>query len=176
MCFISYKRIKGTQVKLSNGNYAIAEMVGIVHIISSIVLHDVLYLPVSYCQFDIHRQGSKGIVLFSDASCLIQITKDLKMIGLGRLHNVLYYLEDSRDVNNHAAPCTTKNGVLNKPATICITSCNLLSIPDSALCHFRFEHASLARLEAVNHFEHASLARLNMAKIHLIYGFKMVLE
>jgi hypothetical protein len=38
--FHSYKRIKGTQVKLPNGSYAIAEIVGIVHIISSIVLHD----------------------------------------------------------------------------------------------------------------------------------------
>jgi len=55
------------------------------------------------------------------------------MIGLGRLNNVLYYLEDGRDVNNHATPCTTKNKVLKKPATTCITSCNLISLPDSAL-------------------------------------------
>jgi len=43
--FYSYKRIKGTRVQLPNGNYAIAEIVGIVHINSSVVLHDVLYLP-----------------------------------------------------------------------------------------------------------------------------------
>jgi len=89
--FYSFKRIKGTQVKLPNGNYAIAEIVGIVHIISSIVLHDVLYLPI----FNVN--------LIS----IDKIAKELKMIGFGRLHNVLYYLEDGRDVNNHAAPCTT---------------------------------------------------------------------
>lgn len=109
-----------------------AEHAGDILLNNSIVLHDVLYLPM----FDFNllsisklTKALNYFVSFSGESCLIQDSSK-RMIGSGKIHNGLYLLQQEG----------------NLPANNSFTFCNSVSVPANALWHFRLGHASHSKL------------------------------
>lgn len=117
-----------------------AEIVGTVELTSSIVLNDVLYLPkFSFNLISISKlaKSSGCSFQFCDGYCHIQ-DRSRKMIGSGDMVNGLYYLNlnlssNKQDSSTH---CAARREF-----------CNAISIPDSALRHFRLGHISSSRFE-----------------------------
>lgn len=103
--FCTHKNISPISVRLPNGTLVSAEHAGDVLLNNSIVLHDVLYLPM----FDFNllsisklTKALNYFVSFSGESCLIQDSSK-RMIGSGKIHNGLYLLQqhgNSPDLNS----------------------------------------------------------------------------
>jgi transposase InsO family protein len=135
--FSKYRRVKPIPVKMPNGSMAQTDIVGEIIITDLITITNVLYLPhfkynllsVSRVTKDLHCTFA-----FADNVCIIQNYQQ-KMIGSGRLINGLYYLEGIPSSVSLSSP--NVSGIV----------CTSVSIPQSALWHFRLGHASNSRLQ-----------------------------
>nr|KYP45328.1 hypothetical protein KK1_033114 [Cajanus cajan] len=92
--FVSSKKIQPVSVQLPNGNMVKAHFAGIVNISPSIVLQDVLYVPMfSFNLVSVSKLVSSLCcsLHFSTEACVIQ-DRHMKMIGSGKQIEGLYYL------------------------------------------------------------------------------------
>ena len=136
--FSRYKRVPDIPVRLPNGNLVHTNIIGDIHVTYLITLTGVLYIPqFNYNLISISKvtQALDCNFVFTDSLCLIQSSVQ-KMIGSGRMVNGLYYLES-----------TTSHGP--SPVYMAGTHCNSVTIPKTALWHFRFGHTSCSRIEAM---------------------------
>lgn len=138
--FKSYYKIKPIGVRLLNGYPVIASIASTVSFSSHFILQDVLYLPdFNFNLISISKvvSSNKCRVTFTDQGCVIQ-DHSLKRTGLGRLEQGLYHLDYGAGKAEPTAGSVSVNSVNND---VCF------SIPKSAIWHFRFGHASPAKLE-----------------------------
>lgn len=78
------------------------------------------------------------IIIFTDERCLMYNSLQ-KMNGSGKEYYRIYYLEDvSQDLSASHSIKVSRN------------VCNSITIPSSAVWHFKFGHLSFARLDALN--------------------------
>jgi hypothetical protein len=131
--FQSYIEISPINIKLPNGNFAIAKYSGTVSFSPQFTITNVLYVP----EFSVNLlavsklcQSTHCSVQFLDSQCLIQDPKSLRMIGSAREHEGLYYL----NLADKIAHVTTIDGS------------HLPTIPKEALWHFRLGHLSHSRI------------------------------
>lgn len=139
--------MKSISVRLPNGNSVLANMAGIVRVNDELVLKDVLYLPdfnLNLISIPKLTKGSKCKVYFADDSCIIQ-DHSLWIIGSGKLKQGLYYLDYGG--GNKVSVITNVTVSSHDP-----------HIPQSILWHYRFGHASHAKLESLSkHFSNVAV-------------------
>ncbi|GAU15708.1 hypothetical protein TSUD_307180 [Trifolium subterraneum] len=138
--FSHYTKVSPIPVRLPNGSIVNTDIIGDIHITDTIALTNVLYLPhFTYNLLSVSRVTHQLACTFTFAfnMCTIHNSQQ-RMIGSGKLLNGLYYLEGT-NASTHS---------LVKPVTG--TVCTVFSIPQSALWHFRFGHASNSRLEIMH--------------------------
>ncbi|PNX97245.1 hypothetical protein L195_g020471, partial [Trifolium pratense] len=136
-CFSSYNSITPIHVKLPNGNAFIAKYAGTVQFSPGFLVSQVLCVP------DFHLNllsvpklciDNKYVVSFNNDKCLIQVRKNLEMIGLPKLVEGLYYLT--------IPTYTTVKASINNSSQAPLTT----HIPLEALWHLRLGHLSNNRL------------------------------
>jgi hypothetical protein len=135
--FQSYIEINPINIKLPNGNFAIAKYSGTVSFSPQFTITNVLYVP----DFSINLiavsklcQTLNCSIKFLDSQCSIQDQKSLRMIGSAREHEGLYYL----NLSNNSAYVAALDG-LHHPI-----------IPTQAIWHFRLGHLSLSRMTTLH--------------------------
>jgi hypothetical protein len=138
--FTHYTKVPPIPVRLPNGSIVKTDTIGDIHITDSLVLTNVLYLPhFTYNLISVSKVTQQLACSFTFAPNMCTIhNSQQRMIGSGKVLNGLYYLEGTTD-SVHS---------LNKPSSG--TVCTFFSIPQSALWHFRFGHASNSRLEIMH--------------------------
>jgi hypothetical protein len=118
---------------LPNGNASIAKYAGTITFSKDLQITQVLYVP------DFHLNlisvpklclDNCLVVTFDNDNCLIQVKETLKMIGLARLTEGLYYLTTLPDQSSFVASSQIASTI----------------IPTEALWHFRLGHLSNSRL------------------------------
>ena len=131
--FQSYTEITPINIKLPNGNFAIAKSSGTVRFSNEFILENVLYVP----NFSINLiavsklcHTPNFLLTFNNSKCVIQDQRTMKMIGFANEHGGLYYLN-----------LTNKNASVSA-----IDGSSYPSIPTKALWHFRLGHPSHSRL------------------------------
>jgi hypothetical protein len=135
--FQSYIAITPINIKLPNGNFAIAKYSGTVSFSPDFTITNVLYVP----QFSINLiavsklcHSLNHLVKFSGSKCIIQDQKHLRMIGSADEYEGLYYLNLPNKIANVAA----------------LDGSSLPTIPASAIWHFRLGHLSHSRLASLH--------------------------
>jgi hypothetical protein len=135
--FQSYIAITPINIKLPNGNNAIAQYSGTVKFSSDFVISNVLYVP----QFSINLiavsklcQLLNHLIQFSGSKCIIQDQKTLRMIGSADECEGLYYLNLPNKIAHVAA----------------IDGSSYPTIPASAIWHFRLGHLSHNKLASLH--------------------------
>jgi hypothetical protein len=141
--FHSYSEITPMIIKLPNGNHVTTKYAGTIVISPIFTLKEVLYVP----DFNINLisvsnlcHNAHCLVKFADTSCFIQEQKSLRMIGSAERKDGLYYLTQTVSPSSH-------QHILQS------VSANNVSLPASALWHFRLGHLSNSRIDALqSHF------------------------
>jgi hypothetical protein len=138
--FSSYTKVRPIPVKLPNGSIVKIGIVGDIHIIDSLILTNAFYLPhFTYNLLSVSKVTNQLSCTFTFANSVYAIyDSQQRMIGSGKLLNDLYYLEGTHSSLHKLSKFSS--GIV----------CATLFIPQSALWHFRFGHASSARLEIMN--------------------------
>lgn len=134
--FTSFRRINPINVSLPDGSIVVANFSGTIEFSPSFKLYNVLYLPTFKLNIvSVHLLifNSNCKLTFHDSICNIQEATSLKMIGLARLHNGLYYIKD---------PLPQASSVFHD-----ITVKSIISSFDT--WHFRLGHPSNKVLEQV---------------------------
>ncbi|KAK2361432.1 putative mitochondrial protein [Trifolium repens] len=131
--FQSYIEITPINIKLPNGNFAVAKYSGTVSFSPQFNIINVLYVP----EFSVNLLAVSKLchslhclIQFHDSQCLIQDQKSLRMIGSAREHEGLYYL----NLTDRIAHVATIDGS------------HTPSIPQQAIWHFRLGHLSHSRM------------------------------
>ena len=144
--FHSVNSIKPIHVKLPNGQFALAKFIGVVKFSDFFHIPDVLYIP----EFSVNLisvpklcQTNQYNVIFRASDCFIQEISSLKMIGSAEKIDGLYHLI----LSSKLAISSSLNNVS-------------VTIPSSALWHFRLGHLSSTRLEKL----HASFPFIDVDK------------
>lgn len=127
-------------VRFPNGASIVAKLAGIVRITADLVLEDVLYLP----EFNINlisipklTRGSHFSVRFVNENCIIQDPLQRK-IGSGKLKHGLYHLDYG---GGKVVPVVSHvNATVDSSYTI----------PNSAIWHFHFGHASSTKIDMLS--------------------------
>ncbi|KAK2371611.1 hypothetical protein QL285_084537 [Trifolium repens] len=135
--FQSYIAITPIQIKLPNGNFAIAKYSGIVSFSPNFIVSNVLYVPefsINLISISKMCHSLSCLIQFSDSKCVIQDQKTLKMIGSADEYEGLYYLN-----------LTNKTVHVNT-----ISDSTLPTIPKAAIWHFRLGHLSHHRLASLH--------------------------
>ena len=135
--FVNYKRIKPIQIKMPNGSSVFAQFSGTVEFSPHFYLINVLFVPsFSFNLISVSKLISTlhCSLIFSLTHCVIQDTRSLRMIGLARLANGLYYMDESLRVN--------KTSLCNHFATP--------SISKDELWHYRLGHLSHKQLQTLS--------------------------
>jgi len=133
--FKRHKKINPINVQLPNESFARVEIAAEVHIFGFLILHNVLYLP----QFNFNLISISKLAKLnycfslSGDVCYIQDSQK-KVIGSGKLKQGLYHIEDSTN-NIDKDFITSANSVSS-------TFCSAVSVPESALWHFRLGHVA----------------------------------
>ncbi|CAJ2656892.1 unnamed protein product [Trifolium pratense] len=138
--FSSYKSILPVHIKLPNGNASVARYAGTICFSPDFLVQQVLYV----LDFNLNLISvpklcldNQYIVSFDNEKCLIQVRKNLKMIGLANLVEGLYHLTIP-DQNIPFTASTSINASSQLPSPH--------HIPSAALWHFRLGHLSHNRL------------------------------
>jgi hypothetical protein len=126
-------------IKLPNGNHVTTKYAGTIVISPIFSLKEVLYVP----DFNINLisvsnlcHNAHCLVKFTDTSCIIQEQKSLRMIGSAERRDGLYYLAQT-------ISSPSQQHILQS------VSANNVSLPASALWHFRLGHLSNSRIDAL---------------------------
>ncbi|CAH9072816.1 unnamed protein product [Cuscuta epithymum] len=86
-------------IKIPNGELVPVSAIGSLCLPNGICLQRVLYVPQFQCNLlSVSRLTSdlNCTFIFSSSLCILRDTSTGKLIGVGKLHNGLYYLESSR--------------------------------------------------------------------------------
>jgi hypothetical protein len=136
--FSSYTKVPPIPVRLPNGSIVKTYIIGDIHITNTLTLTSVLYLPhFTYNLISVSKVTHQLGCTFTFASNVCTIhDSEQKMIGSGKKLNGLYYLEGTNGSVHSSTNKSFSSG----------TICNAFSIPQSALWHFLFGHASTSRL------------------------------
>ncbi|KAK2436464.1 putative inactive purple acid phosphatase [Trifolium repens] len=131
--FHSYNEIHPIHVKLPIGHYGIAKHAGNIKFSSDLILHNVLYVP----NFTLNLLSVSKLcfaldctISFNGSHCLIQEKFTKRTTGYGDKVEDFYYL-----VISNKLVCNTRTN-------------SFVTVPHSALWHFRLGHPYLTRMQS----------------------------
>ncbi|XP_050211723.1 uncharacterized protein LOC126661884 [Mercurialis annua] len=134
--FDTFKPINDVKVNLPNGQQVTVSHIGEVKLTESLVLHDVLYVPVFSFNLISTSKLTNNLqicLLFHDSLCYIQDIIKWRMIGLAKKRNGLYQLEIKKFL------------VCKKVFSV--------SNASKSLWHLRLGHLSNARLKTLQEID-----------------------
>lgn len=132
--FDAYHDIRSIAVRLANGNSICVNKASTIRINPDLVLKDVLYLP----EFDLNlvsipKLAKGNACRVSLLMIIVSFRTTQRMIGQGKFKQGLYHLD-----------CGGGNKI-SVVSNISVGS-HISPIPNSILCHYRFGHASNAKI------------------------------
>ena len=130
-----------TFVQLPNGEKAIVTHIGIIQVASTLVLENVLYVPSFTYNLSSVSKLTKSLsccVVFLSTYCFIQDLTCWNTIGVGKLHNELYLLQDSEN-------CKSLSPIFQSTFKSLVNFVSF-SVSKPYLWHMRLGHVSYNKL------------------------------
>lgn len=115
--FHSYYDINMVNIRLPNGNFAVAKQLGTIYFTSQFFIQNILFVPqLSLNLISVSKlcQDLNCTINFTNSQCLIQEPQSLKMIGYANFIEGLYHLNLSNKIM-HTAVATFVSKFIIKP-------------------------------------------------------------